>query len=380
MNRPVLIAAGGTGGHVVPALAVARALGERDVPVVWAGTERGLEARLVPAAGIELRPIRVHALRGQGLLDTLLGPVRLLRAIGQCIALLRSLRPRAVLGMGGFVSGPVVLAALALRVPVVLHEQNALAGMTNRQLARFATRVLAAFPGAFAPGVKAEVVGNPVSSGMTVAPVPSSDGAGALRLLVVGGSRGAQRLNEALPEALRLRTGTAAVSVLHQAGQGRGEPTRQRYEAAAAEPRAAAIAADRIDVRDFIEDMAVAYRDADLVICRSGAMTVTELAARGRAALLVPYPHAVDDHQSANARWLSEAGAAELIPQARLTGALLAEWIDRLEADRTRLVEMSRAAAERFRPGAAERVADALVTVSGGARAAAPADARRGRC
>jgi len=380
VSRPVLIAAGGTGGHIVPALAVAQSLGERGVPVVWAGTEQGLESRLVPAAGIELRRIQVSALRGQGRLGTALGPLRLARSLAQCIALVRELRPRAVLGMGGFVSGPVALAALALRVPVVLHEQNALPGMTNRRLARFATRVFAAFPGAFGPGVRAEVVGNPVSASMTVAPAPSAQGGSMLRLLVVGGSRGAERLNELLPEALALRGGAAGVSVRHQAGQGRGAATRQRYAASQAKPRAAAASPDAVDVQDFIDDMPAAYRDADLVICRSGAMTVTELAARGRASLLVPYPHAVDDHQRANARWLAEAGAAQLLPQSELSAAVLAEWIDKLEADRGLLVTMSAAAAERFRPGAAERVAEGLLAVSGGASSDALVDAQRGGC
>jgi len=366
MSGPVLIAAGGTGGHVIPALAVARLLRERAVPVIWAGTERGLESRLVPDAGIELERIRVHALRGQGGLDILLAPLRLVRSIGQCIALVRRLRPRAVLGMGGFVSGPVALAALALRVPLVLHEQNALAGLTNRRLARFATRVFAAFPDAFADGTRVEVVGNPVSAGMTVAPLPALDTAAPLRLLVVGGSRGAERLNTVLPEALSLRGGTRPVTVVHQAGRGRAEATRARYAAAGAQRRTAAERLDEVSVRAFLDDMPGAYRDADLVVCRSGAMTVTELAARGRAAVLVPYPYAVDDHQSANARWLTGAGAAILMPETRLSATALAGCLDRLEADRAELVAMSRAAAGRFVPGAAERVAEALLAVSGG--------------
>jgi len=226
--------------------------------------------------------------------------------------------------------------------------------------------VFAAFPDAFAGGARIEVVGNPVSAAMTVAPLPGLDTAVPLRLLVVGGSRGAERLNTVLPEALSRRSGTRPVSVLHQAGQGRAQATRARYAAA---DRSVAERADSVQVQDFIDDMPGAYRDADLVVCRSGAMTVTELAARGRAAVLVPYPHAVDDHQSANARWLAGAGAAILMPEDRLGATALAGCLDRLEANRAELVTMSRAAAGRFVPGAAERVAEALLAVSGGVSA-----------
>lgn len=356
MSAPVLIAAGGTGGHVVPALAVAAVLLARGIPVDWAGTVRGLESRLVPAAGIRLHPIDVRGLRGQGLLGTVTGPLRLVRACVQCVALLRRLKPRAILGMGGFVSGPVALAALALRVPLVLHEQNAVPGMTNRRLAARARHVFCAFPGAFADRAGARVVGNPVSADMTTAPLPSADPQATLSLLVIGGSRGAQRLNELMPAALahRQRQGTApTLRVRHQAGAGRGAATRALYSDAQT--------GDAVSVDDFIDDMSAAYRQADLVVCRSGAMTVTELAARGRAALLVPYPHAVDDHQSANARWLVDAGAARLLPEHSLTAASLADEIDRLVDDRDALVRMSSAAAASFVPGAAQAVAEALI-------------------
>lgn len=385
---PVLIAAGGTGGHVVPALAVAEALRERKVPVLWAGTERGLESRLVPRAGIKLCLIDIRGLRGQNLLDTLFGPVRLLRAIVQSVRLLKREQVSAVLGMGGFVSGPVALAALMLRIPVVLHEQNAVAGMTNTWLARCATRVFSAFPDVFPVARQAETVGNPVPAPIVHvlarasahlsthgSAESSADETGQLRVLVIGGSRGAECLNRLVPEAIAHRRtlhNAPAITITHQAGAARGEATRQRYAAAAG------IVADNhhhdaIHVEDFVDDMASAYHSADLVISRAGAMTVTELAASGTPALLVPYPYAVDDHQTANANWLVSVGAAVLLPEDQLDGETLAKEIARLESDRALLRTMAEAACERFVPGAAVRVADALIDVAG-ATASTPAN------
>ena len=380
--RPVLIAAGGTGGHVVPALAVAEVLVARGVPVAWAGTAAGLESRLVPAAGIELRTIDVAGLRGKGALARLAGPARLLRAVGQARALVAELRPRAVLGMGGFASGPVGIAARLAGVPLVLHEQNAVAGLTNRVLARVATRVFVAFPGALGP--RAIAVGNPVRDDLAALAqlagadegVPPSDACSdaPLSVLVVGGSRGAEALNLALPGACAAlaRAGTRLV-VRHQAGAGRGEAVRARYAAALGGEGGDAGRGVAVEATDFIDDMRAAYAGSDLVVCRSGAMTVTELAAVGRGAILVPYPHAVDDHQSVNARWLADAGAAVLLPQPLADAAGLAAEIARLDADRPALRAMAAAARARFVPGAAERVADALLEVSGGA---APAGLR----
>ncbi len=364
----VLIAAGGTGGHVVPGLAVAEALKARRVPVIWAGTATGLEARLVPDAGVPLSLINVRGLRGQSLIDTVSGPFRLVGAIVQSIRLLRQQRVSAVLGMGGFVSGPVAIAALLLRIPLVLHEQNAVPGMTNAKLARFATRVFSAFPGAFPDAIHnkpmVEVVGNPVPQSI-VAQAEASRAAAtdqAVQILVVGGSRGAEFLNTILPEAMALRTAESRpVKVMHQAGAGRGEATRDRYQASH----------DQIVVSDFIDDMASAYRQADLVISRAGAMTVTELAASGTPSLLVPYPFAVDDHQTANANWLVKAGGAVLLPQSELTATRLATLIDELAIDRPRLQAMASAAHQQYVPGAAARVADALIDVAGLARSGA---------
>ncbi len=362
-GRPVLIAAGGTGGHVVPALAVAEVLAARGVPVVWAGTAAGLEARMVPAAGIELRTLDVAGLRGKGALTRLAGPLRVARAVLQARGLLTELRPRAVLGMGGFVSGPVGLAARLTGVPLVVHEQNAVAGLTNRTLARLAARTFTAFPDTFPASVGARTVGNPVRRDVAeLAAVSRTEcaQAGPLRVLVVGGSRGAQALNEAMPGACAALAATGiGIVVRHQAGAGRGDATRALYADALA-----AGASVRAETSDFIDDMRAAYEACDLVVCRSGAMTVTELAAAGRPAILVPYPHAVDDHQSANARWLEGVGAAVLLPQGAADAARLAAEIGRLAADRGALASMATAARARFVPGAAEHVADALLELS----------------
>ena len=363
-TAPVLIAAGGTGGHIVPALAVAEVLAARGVPVVWIGTRTGLEARMVPAAGIDIRWIDITGLRGKGLVDTVSGPPRLVRACLQSLALVRSLRPRAVLGMGGFVSGPVGLAALALRRPLVLHEQNAVPGLTNRRLARFASHVFGAWPGAFPERVGARVVGNPVRRDVARlaaraepasrerATVGAEDGgAPPLRVLVVGGSRGARVLNETVPAAVRALG--LPLRVRHQTGAAEEAAVRARYAGVSTETA-------EITVEPFIEDMAAAYLGADVVVCRSGAMTVTELAALGMPSILVPYPHAVDDHQSANARHLADTGAAVLMPQPELTPDTLAAVLGRLAGDRATLARMGVAARDAFRAGAAEAVADAL--------------------
>ncbi|PID63286.1 MAG: undecaprenyldiphospho-muramoylpentapeptide beta-N-acetylglucosaminyltransferase [Gammaproteobacteria bacterium] len=398
MSRPVIIAAGGTGGHVVPALAVAEELARREVPVLWLGTRNGLEARMVPAAGFDIRWIDVAALRGQNLLRTFMAPLRLLRSCWQSARVLREVDARAVLGMGGFVSGPAGVAALLSRRPLVLHEQNAIAGMTNRYLARFATRVFAAWPAVFPDSVAAEVVGNPVRESMarrvigsdaatgaaearsvdgagsdaaTAADTPSVDGAvpatgnvtsasrdvnrsDRLKILVVGGSLGAKVLNDTMPEVFARLDGVA--ECWHQCGAGNGETVRARY--------AATVPDAEVRVDDFIDDMAAAYAWADLVVCRAGAMTVTELAALGKASILVPYPHAVDDHQYANARHLADAGAAIVVRQAELQADTLAGTITELAGDREKLGAMQLAAATRFSPDAARRVAEALLEVA----------------
>ena len=361
MTRPVLVAAGGTGGHVIPALAVAAVLAQRDIPVVWLGTREGLEAQLVPAAGVDIHWISVAGLRGKNLLQTLIGPLMLLRSCLQSVQLVRKLKPRAVLGMGGFVSGPVGIAALLLRKPLVLHEQNAVAGMTNRWLGGLASRVLCAWPDAFGTGRDSTVVGNPVNAAIAEQALRERDVAldrtRALQVLVVGGSRGARALNEIVPQALALLD--RPVQVLHQTGKQDADAVRDRYvEAAAGNPGCES------RVAEFIDAMATAYTNADVVICRSGAMTVTELSALGLPSILVPFPHAVDDHQTRNASHLADSGAAVLMPQTSLTAENLANELRTLADDRGRLKQMSIAARDCYVPQAAEAVAAALIEVS----------------
>ena len=367
MTACVVIAAGGTGGHVIPALAVSDVLRSRDIDVVWLGTRSGLEARLVPAAGVDIRWIDVAGLRGKGMLNTLVAPLKLLGACVQCLSLLSKLKPRAVLGMGGFVSGPAGIAALILRKPLVLHEQNAIPGMTNRHLSRFATRVFSAWANVFGENVRAEIVGNPVSA--SIASLAQGNGLGedvvavedksgqALRVLVIGGSRGAAILNTRIPETLKEID--FPITVRHQCGAGNQENVSAAFKASINND-----ASIDVSVEEFITDMASAYQWADLVICRSGAMTVTELSALAKPSVLVPFPHAVDDHQTANAKRLSDKGAAILLPQNELTAARLVTELERFARDRNLLVDMSQRARQQFRSDAAERVADALIEVS----------------
>lgn len=347
---PVLIMAGGTGGHVFPALAVAEWLRARGAPVAWIGTRNGLEATLVPKAGIPVEWIEVSGLRGKGLARAARMPFILGRALRQAGAILRRLRPQVVLGMGGFASGPGGMMARWLGVPLVVHEQNAIAGMTNRWLSRFADRTLQAFPDTFAPDRRATVVGNPVRRAIAALPPPErrwTERSGPSRLLVLGGSQGARALNQMVPQALALLAGSERPEVWHQAGG-------QLHEAATAAYAAAGVTAR---LTPFIDQMAEAYAWADLVLCRAGALTVAELAAAGVGALLVPFPFAVDDHQTVNARFLERAGAALLRQQGDLTAetlaALLREWL----GDRDRLLTMATAARRLARVDAAERVA-----------------------
>lgn len=336
LNTPhVLIMAGGTGGHVFPALAVAKALIARGVKVSWLGTAAGIEARLVPANDLTLHTIDVAGLRGKGMLSWLAAPLRLARACLQALGVVRRVAPQLVVGMGGFAAGPGGLAARLTGRPLLIHEQNAAAGLTNRLLARMANTVLQAFPNTFA-GDKARSVGNPVRAEILDLPVPAerfADRDGPVRLLVLGGSGGALAINERVPAALARIEADKRPQVRHQAGR-----TLEQAEAAYAQ------AGVEADVSAFIDDMAAAYAWADVVICRSGALTVAELAAAGVAALLVPYPYAVDDHQRANGQYLVDAGAATLIDQSELSVERLAEEIERLCADRNALCERAEAA------------------------------------
>lgn len=354
-DAPVLIMAGGTGGHVFPGLAVAECLREQGVPVVWLGTRQGLEARLVPEAGITMEWLTVRGLRNKGLLGWMLAPVRLLRALMQAMAVIRRHRPRAVLGLGGYVAGPGGVAAWLLRRPLVIHEQNAIAGLTNRLLSRLARRVLCGFPTEFANQHKVQVVGNPVRQAILELPAPEQRMAGAgdrLKLLVVGGSLGALVLNQVVPQALARLPLDLRPEVRHQTGARTLDVARAAYHEQGVEA----------EVSAFIEDMAAAYAWADLVICRAGALTVSELAAAGVAACLVPLPLAVDDHQTANARYLSDAGAAVLLPQPEFSAEALADLIKTLDYDRLR--EMALHARTLAHPKAATEVAACCLEVA----------------
>ncbi len=346
-GRTIMIMAGGTGGHVMPGLAVAAEMRARDWRVVWLGNPSGMEATLVPKHGIAMQWVRIGGVRGKGLATRLLLPLRLLGAFRDSIRALRATRPAVVLGMGGYVAFPGGMMASLLRRPLVIHEQNSVAGLTNRLLARLADRVLEAFPGAL-PG--AQCTGNPLRAAMLREDAPQArygGRSGPLRLLVVGGSLGAQALNDAVPQALALMPAQSRPQVVHQSGRGRREALEARY-------RELGVAAT---VLEFIDDMAGAYQEADLLVCRAGAMTVAEIAAIGIASVLVPYPHAVDDHQTGNARFLSEQGAAVLLPQPELTPARLAALLEGL--DRPALAVMAARARALARPDAAQRVADA---------------------
>lgn len=348
-KAPVLIMAGGTGGHVFPALALARLLRERQREVVWLGTRRGLESRVVPAEGFPIEWLGVGGLRGKGMATLLAAPFQLVRALWQALAIMRKHRPAVVVGLGGFVTGPGGVAAWLCRRPLVIHEQNAIAGFTNRCLSRLAKEVLTAFPGAFGPATVVNEIGNPVRRDIADLPSPAerfADRSGPIRLLVVGGSLGAARLNNAVPQALSelARRGVAAFDVRHQAGEKLIESARAAYAEAGVSAQVSA----------FIDDMAAAYGWADLVVCRSGALTVSELAAAGVGAVLVPYPHAVDDHQTHNAEVLVRAGAALRIADGELTPQRLADELQRRAADRDALRDMALSARRCARPDAAE--------------------------
>src|SRR3569833_3306748 len=343
-SGPILVMAGGTGGHVFPALALARLLRARSYEVIWLGTQRGLEARVVPAERIQIEWLSVGGLRGKGFMTLLAAPFRLIQALSQALRVMWRCRPVVVVGLGGFVTGPGGVAAWLTGRPLVIHEQNAVAGFTNRCLSHLAREVLEAFPNRFSREIKTRVIGNPVREDISAVPPPGERFAsrtGVIRLLVIGGSQGAARLSAIVPFALAKLAGTMSFDVRHQAGERWIEAGRQSYAAAGV----------RADVRPFIEDMAEAYGWADLVICRSGALTVSELAAVGIGAILVPFPAAVDDHQTHNAQYLVREGAALLIPDRALTAERLAGELKKLcETGRERLLAMAERTQQHARP------------------------------
>jgi UDP-N-acetylglucosamine--N-acetylmuramyl-(pentapeptide) pyrophosphoryl-undecaprenol N-acetylglucosamine transferase len=345
----LMVMAGGTGGHIFPALAVSEHLRREGWQVAWLGARGGMEERIVPPYGYAVSWIRFGGVRGKGWLRKLMLPAALLLAFWQsAVALLRH-RPDVVLGMGGYAAFPGGMMAVLLGKPLVIHEQNAVPGLANRVLARVADRVLSAFPDAFAGNVNVVWSGNPVREDILGLPAPETRFAGRsgpLRLLVVGGSLGARALNELLPVAVQLISENERPIVVHQSGSAHADGLRETYASCGV------IA----EVLPFIDNMAARYADADLVICRSGATTVTELADAGVGSILVPFPYAVDDHQTQNARYLADRGAAILLPQAELTPQGLADVLRGLS--RPRLLDMARAARSAAKPEATRKVAD----------------------
>jgi UDP-N-acetylglucosamine--N-acetylmuramyl-(pentapeptide) pyrophosphoryl-undecaprenol N-acetylglucosamine transferase len=350
LEKPVMILAGGTGGHIFPGLAVARALRDRSVPVLWLGAHGGMETRLVPANDFPIRTIAVRGLRGKGIGSLFAAPFVLARSLWQALGAVRATRPRAVISFGGYAAGPGGLAAWLLRRPLLVHEQNKAPGLTNRALARIARRVLCGFPDSF-PGVANETVGNPVRPEIASLPSPAerfSGRTGELRLLVLGGSQGARAINATVPKVLASLRASGAIAVRHQSGEKLLEETRQAYAAAYVDA----------DIRPFIADMAEAYGWADLVIGRAGALTIAELCAAGVGSILVPFPGAVDDHQASNAEWLRSRGGGDWLRQDDKLEEGLRTRLSAFLADRSKLLALAEAARAASFPDAAGRVAD----------------------
>jgi len=354
-TKPVVVVmAGGTGGHVFPALATAEVLKARGYHIHWLGTERGIEARLVPAAEINISYLTISGVRGKGFMGWLAAPLKVLRAIWQSRAVLKEIRPVCVLGMGGFAAAPGGMAAKLLGIPLVIHEQNATAGSTNKLLARFANRVLQAFPNAFGAEGNGEVVGNPIRETIVQArqsrqhQTDSSN----KHVLVLGGSQGALALNQTVPTALLKIAEEFDIKVWHQSGERSLQEVQASYQGF-----------DNATVAAFIDDMAAAYAWADVVICRSGALTVSEIAAAGLPSILVPFPHAIDDHQTANAKFLVDADAAVLMPQSEMSEATLVKVLAGMFRDAGKLLRMSDRAFSVAKFGAADKVADVCMEI-----------------
>ncbi len=342
--------AGGTGGHIFPGLAVAESLRERHIPVRWLGASGAMECQRVPAAGFPLDLVNISGLRGKGLLRWMRMPGQLCKAVWQAFRLIGRNRPACAISFGGYAAGPGGLAAWLRGVPLLVHEQNRIPGLTNRVLAHMAKRVLQAFPDTWPDRLRADTCGNPVRQEVVSIMAPADrlqNRKGRARLLITGGSQGALALNRVLPHAIALLGESSRPEIRHQAGKGHAGNT------------AAVYAAEELNaqVDEFIEDMAEAYAWADLVVCRAGALTVSELAAAGVGAILVPFPHAVDDHQTRNAAFLVEAGAAQLMPEAKCTAQELSRLLDSLLSDRAVLLEMAKSARAVAVPDSANRVA-----------------------
>ncbi len=349
--KHVMMMAAGTGGHVFPALAVAKDLQQQGIEVSWLATPAGMENRLLKNHNIPIYQINIQGVRGNGIVRKLAAPFKILTATLSAMKAMKQLKVDAVAGFGGYVAGPGGLAARMLGIPVIIHEQNAVAGFTNTQLSRIAKKVCQAFPNTFPAQDKIVTTGNPVRQEITQILNPSwryqeREKAGQpLRILIVGGSLGAQALNERVPEALKQLN--IPLNVYHQCGQNHADATRTRY--------ADAPATLQVEVQPFIEDMAQAYSDADLIICRAGALTVTEIATAGVAAIFVPLPSAVDDHQTANAKFLADLGAAKICPQATMTPDSLKALLEPM-LNRQLLMEMAVKARQQAQPDATQHV------------------------
>jgi UDP-N-acetylglucosamine--N-acetylmuramyl-(pentapeptide) pyrophosphoryl-undecaprenol N-acetylglucosamine transferase len=350
----ILMMAGGTGGHVYPALAVATELLSRGYRVEWVGTARGLEHRVVPDAGIALHCLSVRGLRGKSIAHKLWAAGALMAASVQALWLLLRLAPRCVVGMGGYVAAPGGMAAWLLRIPLLIHEQNAVAGTTNRLLAPLASKIVAGFPGAFREGIEYSVPGNPVRAELLAARDPDAydyRGGRRLRLLILGGSLGARPINTVVPGVVRALAADSATAIelWHQTGEAHVEEVRSLY---------GPLLGDGVRVAPFIDNMEQAYSWADLVLCRSGALTVAELSIMGRPAILVPLPHAIDDHQTANARLLTDSGGAVLLRQSDMDESSLLVLLKKFQLNPQSLRDMAAASYAAAAPDAAKRVCD----------------------
>ena len=357
--KTVMVMAGGTGGHVYPALAVAESLIQFGIKVVWLGTRTGLEGRVVPAAGIEMEWIEVKGLRGSGWLRKLWLPLMLGRALIQAHAAIRRQRPMALLGMGGFVAGPGGLVAWLMRRPILIHEANTRAGLTNRLLAPLARSVMCGFPATVGLGEQAEWTGNPVREEFLAFPTPAEhygqQADEVLHVLVIGGSQGARVLNQVLPLAMARLQPEQRPKLVHQCGRGRSAALEEQYRQLQMDA----------EVPEYIDDMAAVYRKADLVICRAGAMTVAEICATGLAALLVPYPYAAGDHQKTNADYLASKGAAIAMDESDFSAQQLARTVGELQNDRARLLLIGEKARALARLDAAQKVTARCLEVVG---------------
>lgn len=354
-TKTILLMAGGTGGHIFPALAVGKILEKQGWKLHWLGSDGGMEEELVPKHGINMTLLPVKGIRKKGLASLIKAPFQLLSSVLLARKVIKKIKPDVALGMGGFASGPGGIAAKLCGVPLVLHEQNAIAGMTNRQLNRFSNITLQAYPGAFVEGLKKLVtVGNPVRNDLMN--IPSAEkrmslDSGSIKLLIIGGSRGAMVFNQKIPAMLDIINGGLKVEVRHQCGRGNLGDVAARY-------KALSNSLVEHDVTEFIDDMAAAYEWADLVICRAGALTVAEVAMAGCAAIFVPYPYAVDDHQTHNARYLADQNAAVIIQQHDLDEQRLAHQITALANDKKRIIDMAIVAKSLAKPQATQQVSE----------------------